>query len=135
MCLGLWVPASAEASHRTLGRAIGNIAQAPLDLALSPLVAWRVLNRNIRDIDDTPGVRMAYFLPGYLWMTGVQIGASILRGITGGIELIPGVLLAPFPNTDLDPIYDPVDRGEAIVEWENGVVDVKFGINYQSAAY
>ena len=131
----LGAPDSAEASYRTLGRALGNIIQSPLDLVLSPIVAALGLNRNIRDIDDTRGVRIAYFVPGYFWMTGVQIGASVMRGITGGLELIPGLILLPFPESDLDPLFDPVENSAGLVEWENGVMDVKFGINYQGAAY
>jgi hypothetical protein len=62
------------------------------------------------------------------------VGASVLREVTGLIELLPGVFLIPF-EADLDPLYDPVERGEALVEFENPVVDIKFGINYQSPAY
>ncbi len=133
--LSLGTPGSAHASYRTLGRALGNIIQAPLDLALSPIVAGLALNRNIRDINDTRGVRIAYFVPGYFWMTGVQIGASVLRGITGGLELIPGLILLPFPESDLDPLFDPVENSQGLVEWENGVIDVKFGITYQGPSY
>ncbi len=133
--LSLGTPGSAQASYRTLGRALGNIIQAPLDLALSPIVAGLTLNRNIRDINDTPGVRYAYFVPGYFWMTGVQIGASVLRGITGGLELLPGLILLPFPKSDLDPLFDPVENSQGLVEWENGVIDVKFGITYQGPSY
>jgi hypothetical protein len=133
-CLLLLAPLSASASPDTIRRSVGNISQAPLDLALSPLVAWATLNRNITEIDDTPGVRIAYYVPGLVWLMGLQVGASVLREVTGLIELLPGVFLIPF-EADLDPLYDPVERGEALVEFENPVVDIKFGINYQSPAY
>ncbi|MCZ6464194.1 MAG: hypothetical protein O7A09_07630, partial [Proteobacteria bacterium] len=75
-----------------------------------------------------------YTVPGYLWMLGVQVGASSVRTITGALELIPGIFLLPF-EADLDPLYDPVDNSSALVEWENGVIDVKFGIAYQGPSY
>ena len=130
-----WAPGPANASHETIARAVGHIVQSPLDLALSPIVAWATLNTNIRDIDDTTAVRVAYYLPGYFWLLGVQVGASVIRGVTGGLEFLPGLFLIPFPNTELDRIYDPVERGAALVEYENDIIDVKFGINYQSPAY
>jgi len=127
-------PATAHASPETLKRSMGNMLQAPLDLALSPIVAWATLNRNIRDIDDTPGVRIAYYVPGYFWLVGLQVGASAIRGLTGALEFLPGLVLLPF-DADLDPLYDPVERGEALVEWENPVMNLKFGINYQQPAF
>ncbi|MGH0034990.1 MAG: hypothetical protein ACQGVK_08170 [Myxococcota bacterium] len=132
--VALAAPRPAEASPETLSRSVGNMVQAPLDLALSPLVAWATLNNNIQDIDDTTAVRVAYYLPGYVWLLGLQVGASAIRGLTGAIEFLPGLFLLPF-DADLDPLYDPVERGEALVEWENPVMDIKFGINYQSPAF
>ncbi|MCZ6784924.1 MAG: hypothetical protein O7G30_16620 [Proteobacteria bacterium] len=133
-CALLAIPSAANASYRTLGRSIGNILQAPLDLICSPVVVGMTLYRNLKDIDDTTGVRVAYTVPGYLWMLGVQVGASSVRTITGALQLIPGIFLLPF-EADLDPLYDPVDNSSALVEWENGVIDVKFGIAYQGPSY
>ena len=64
------VPASA--SPDTLKRSLENILFSPLDLILSPVTAGWAINQNIRNIDDSPGVRVAYLLPGYAWTTGVQ---------------------------------------------------------------
>ena len=127
-------PSTAEASPETLKRSVGNMVQAPLDLALSPIVAWATLNRNIRDIDDTTAVRVVYYLPGYFWLLGLQIGASAIRGLTGALEFLPGLFLLPF-EADLDPLFDPVERGEALIEFESPVMDIKFGINYQAPAF
>jgi len=127
-------PPEADASPETLKRSVGNMVQAPLDLAFSPIVAWRTLNNNVRDIDDTTAVRVAYYVPGYFWMVGVQVGSSAIRGLTGMLEFLPGLFLLPF-DADLDPLFDPVERGEALIEWGNPVMDVKFGINYQRPAF
>ena len=140
-------PSTAQASPETLRRAIGNIIQAPLDVVLAPVVAARTLVNNLRDIQDTPGVQYVYAAPGFLWLTGVQAGGAVLRGISGGLELIPGIFLIPF-DTDIDALYDPADRGGALVEFENPLAEddvarwiplitwnVRFGITYTSAEY
>jgi len=140
-------PTPAEASPETLRRSVGNLLQAPLDLALAPVVAGRTLVNNLRDIDDTTPVRIAYAVPGYFWLTGVQAGAALLRGVAGGLELLPGILLLPL-ETDLDPLYDPADRGAALVERQNPLAEsevwqynpfvsfnVRFGVTYTSAEY
>lgn len=132
--LAAFAPAEAQASPATLKRSVGNMVQAPLDLALSPFVAWATLNNNIQDIEDTTAVRVAYYVPGYFWLVGLQVGASAIRGLTGAIEFLPGLFLLPF-DADLDPLFDPVERGSALVEWENPVMNIKFGINYQSPAF
>jgi hypothetical protein len=51
-------PSAVQASPETLRRAFGNLIQAPLDVALAPVVAARTLVNNLRDIDDTPAVRV-----------------------------------------------------------------------------
>jgi len=134
VCLLLLAPLSASASPETLKRSVGNIIWAPADLALSPLVAWSTLNRNIQEIDDTMGVRIAYYVPGLVWLLGLQAGGSVLREVTGLLELLPGLMLIPF-KADLDPLYDPVERGEGLIDFETPVLHFKFGINYQSPAY
>lgn len=125
--------APADASPDTLRRALGNIFQAPLDLALSPVVAGVTIRNGLRNIEDTRGVRIAYPVPGFIWNTGVQIGAACIREFTGLLELVPGIGLYFF-ETDLDPLYAPVERGNALFEGDIGYPDplfaYKFGIDY-----
>ena len=143
----LLAPATAQASPETLRRSIGNIIQSPLDVVLAPVVAGRTIVTNLRDIDDTTPVRVFYTVPGFFWLTGVQVGAAVLRGVSGCLELLPGIFLLPF-ETDTDPLFDPADRGAAIVEYENPLVEneiaqwfpmitwnVRFGVTYTSAEY
>jgi len=117
-------------SPSTLKRSIQNLTQWPLDVALSPVVAARDIYVNMQDIEDSLAVKIFYPIPGWAWNTMVQGGAGVLRGVTGVIELIPGVILLPFPDTELDPLFDPVEENDGLVEWENGIYDVKFGISY-----
>ncbi len=142
-----WAPAAAQASPETLQRSIGNMIQTPLDIALAPIVAGRTLINNLRDIDDTTAVKVAYAVPGYFWLAGVQIGGAALRGVAGLLELVPGLILLPLA-TDLDALYDPADRGAAMFEMENPLAEndiarwiplitwnVRFGVTYTSAEY
>jgi hypothetical protein len=123
------VAGPASASPQTLRRSVGNILFAPLDLVLAPVVAFRSAYRNIRDVDDTPGVRVVWLVPGVIWSTGVQGGAALLREFAGLIEFVPGLGLVFF-ETDMDPMFDPSERGEALVDIETDPLWVKFGVSY-----
>ncbi len=125
----------APASTETLKRSISSLTQAPLDLVLSPMVALLAVVTRMNEQNDPVGVRVAFAVPGVVWNTGVNIGASIIRFVTGGIELIPGVLLLPF-EADLDPLFSPIANAGALFEIETPCcLDVKFGLDYTAAVY
>jgi len=132
--LALLLAAPAQASPDTLRRSVGNIIFAPVDLALAPVVAAQTVYTNLQDIDDSPAVRFIYPVPGWIWTTGVQAGAAVIRAITGLLELLPGLALIPF-EADLDPLYDPVERGDALVDIETTPLRFKFGVNYTTVPY
>ncbi len=121
--------APAGASPKTLKRSMENLTMWPLDVASSPVVAGYSIYKNMRDIGDSTAVRIFYPLPGFAWNTMVQVGAGVLRGVTGAIEFVPGVVLLPF-DADMDPLFDPSLDNEALVNWENGIFDVKFAVDY-----
>lgn len=133
LCFAL-TPSTAEASHRTLVRAVGNLVQAPLDVALAPVTAGQTWITNLRDVEDTRAVRIAYAVPGYFWLVGMSLGAACIRGVTGMIELIPGMALVPV-QADLDPLYDHVANSEGIFFYDNQIFPINFGVNYTTAAY
>jgi hypothetical protein len=133
MTLALAVASPASASPETLKRSAGNILFAPLDIVLAPVVAGQIIYTNLREIDDSRWVRIVYPVPGYFWILGVEIGGSILREVAGLIELLPGLGLLFF-DADLDPLYHPVELGDALVDAETKVLNVKFGVNYISVA-
>ena len=124
----------ATASPETLKRSIGNILFAPLDIALSPIVAARSIYRNLNDIDDSLGVRLVYPVPGFACNTGLQIGAGGIRALAGLLELVPGLVLLPF-EADMDPLFAPGEKADALVDIETTPVNVKFGIDYTSIPY
>ena len=132
--LVLVAPLSAQASTKTLARSVSNIFFAPLDILLSPVTAGKGQVEKMTEIEDTMGVRVVYALPGYIWYTGVIIGAGTIRGLTGLIQFIPAVVLLPF-ETDMDEMMDPVDRAPALVEIDSELFPVKFGIDFTSAEF
>lgn len=132
--LVLVAPLSAQASTKTLARSVSNIFFAPLDILLSPVTAGKGQVEKMTEVEDTMGVRIAYALPGYIWYTGVIIGAGTIRGLTGLIQFIPAVVLLPF-ETDMDEMMDPVDRAPALVEIDSELFPVKFGIDFTSAEF
>jgi hypothetical protein len=128
------VSSPAFASPATLKRSVENLTQWPLDLVLSPVVAGKTVYTNLQDIDDSNAVRVAYPVPGFAWVTFVQMGAACLRGVTGVLEFLPGLGLLFF-ETDLDPLFDPVEDNEALVNFENPVYHFRFGVSYTSSGY
>ncbi len=130
----LLLASPASATPETLKRSVGNIIQAPIDMALSPVVATRTVYQNLRDIDDTVGVRIAYVVPGIAWNTGVQAMAAVIREITGLLELVPGLGLF-FLDADLDPLYAPIERGNALVDVDTTFIHWKFGIDYTTVPF
>ena len=136
MLLLLLIPFSASASPETMKRSVSNILQAPLDLALSPMTALVGISTKMADQEDSTGVRVAFAVPGYIWYTGVIVGASVIRGVTGMIEFVPALFLLPFAETDMDPLFDPVDNAGALVEIETPCcIYVKFGIDYTAPVF
>lgn len=117
-------------SPSTLKRSLQNLTQWPLDVVLSPVVAAKDIITNLQEIDDSLAVKIFYPVPGWVWNTMVQGGAGVLRGVTGVIEFVPGVILLPFPDAELDPLFDVAEDQDGLVQWENGVFDIKFGISY-----
>ena len=113
---------------------MSNILFAPIDIAFSPFVAGNSIYNNMRNIDDSLGVRIAYVIPGYVWNTGLQIGAGATREVAGLLELVPGIFLLPF-DLDMDPIFAPGEKANALVDIDTPPLNIKFGIDYTSVPY
>ncbi len=125
-------PRPAHAGYDTLKRSLGNLFFAPFDLMLSPVVAGKTVYTHLRDIEDTKAVRIAYTVPGYFWITAVQAASAGIRAATGCLEILPGIALLPFPGTEMTPLFDPVEKADALVDFPNPAVNVKFGVDYTS---
>ena len=127
--LALFASTPASATPETLKRSAGNILFAPFDIAASPVTAGKALYTNLREIDDARWKRIVFPIPGYIWILGVQIGGGAIREIAGLLELVPGLGLLFF-DADLDPLFGPVERNEALVDLETPPLNIKFGVNY-----
>ncbi len=119
----------AAASPETLKRSMSNIIGGPFDIVFSPVTSAQSVYRNLNDIDDSLGVRIAYTLPGYVWNTGLTIGAGAIRVFAGVLELIPGIILLPF-QTDIDPIFAPGEKANALIDYDTPPLYIKWGIYY-----
>jgi hypothetical protein len=127
--LVLFASTPASATPETLKRSMGNILFAPFDIAASPVTAGKALYTNLREIDDARWKQVVFTIPGYVWILGVQIGGGAIREIAGLLELVPGLGLLFF-DADLDPLYDLVERNDALVDLETPPLNLKFGVNY-----
>jgi hypothetical protein len=123
------VAAPAQATSETRRRSMGNLLWTPFDLILGPYVGTKSIIDNVRNIEDTTGVRVVYFVPGIGWNMGIQTGAAGLRGIAGILEFVPGLLLWPF-EADMKPLYPLSDNQEALVDYDWPPLYIKFGLNY-----
>jgi len=122
-------PLPAAASPETIRRSVSNILFGPLDMVLSPIVGTRSVYNNLRDIDDTMGVRIFYAIPGVAWNIAFNMGGGVVRLFTGLLEFVPGLILIPF-EADMDPIFAPPERADALIDEEYDLLAVKIGINY-----
>jgi hypothetical protein len=127
-------PSPASATTATIRRSISNLLFFPFDFALSPFVATRAVYKNWRASDDTPAVKYGYALPAVPWAVSVNMGASLMRGLAGGLELLPGLVLIPF-DADLSPLYDLSENNPALFDTEESLpLRVKIGVDYISPA-
>ena len=126
----------AAATPQTLLRGVTNVLFAPLDAALAPVSTAIGIRDNMDSIDDSPGVRLVYPIPGFFYTMGLQVGGSIIRLVTGVIEIIPGVPLV-FMDTDIDALFATVDDAAALVEFDSDILDggYRFGVNYSTPGF
>ena len=130
LVLALSVPAAAV-NYEVITRSAQNLIGSPMDLVLSPITAGTSIYNSIGDSDDSTLVKAVYVVPGYFWNMMVQFGAGVIRGMTGLIELIPGLVLLP-TDAELDPLFSPAEDNEALVQYEGDYFILKGGVDYTS---
>jgi hypothetical protein len=132
--LAVLAPSPAQATTATIKRSMQNLLLFPVDFALSPYVATRAVYTSWRNSDDTDAVKVAYPLPGVAWAISVNMGASVLRGLAGALEFLPGLVLIPF-DADLQPLYDLSENNAAVFDSEEALpLRVRLGVDYVSPA-
>jgi hypothetical protein len=107
----------AGATTSVLKRSFENMPQGVFDAAASPVTAGYSVVNNMRNIDDTPGVRVAYAVPGYFWNVMCNFGGGLLRSVTGVIELPVGLALL-FTDADMEPLFDPAEDNEGLIHFD-----------------
>ena len=134
LLLALGAASPAQAGPDVLKRSVGNILFAPIDLVLSPFIAANTMYTNLRNVDDSIGVRVAYVPMGFAWNTGVQAMGAVTREITGLLELLPGIGLF-FLDADMDPLLAPVERGNALMSVDSDIFPIRIGIDYTTVPF
>ncbi len=131
--LAVATPGVSHAGTKTLARSVQNLLFFPFDLALSPFVATKITYENWRDSDDTKAVKYGYAIIAPFWSFGVEAGASVIRGVAGMIELVPGIVLLPFDG-EMSAIYDLPETQPAWVDVGSDAFRMKFGVDYLNAS-
>jgi hypothetical protein len=127
-------PGISHAGAKTLARSVQNLLFFPFDLALSPFVATKITYEKWRESSDTKAVKYGYALFAPIWNCGVVAGASVIRGVAGMIELLPGIALLPFDG-EMSAIYDLPETQPAWVDvGAEAPFRMKFGVDYLSAS-
>ena len=126
-------PGVSHAGAKTLARSVQNLLFCPFDLALSPFVAVKITVDKWRESDDTKAVKYGYAPFAPIWNFGVEAGASVIRGVAGILELLPGIVLLPFDG-EMSAIYDLPETQPAWVDvGAEAPFRMKFGVDYLSA--
>jgi hypothetical protein len=111
-------PAQVRASPDTLRGALTNVVGAPFDVALAPVIGVERTREN-RGIGANRAQRAAWSFFGFFGQTGLQVLTGAARVTTGALQLVPGVLLFPFPGSDIPDHLDPFGTGEGMIDLEN----------------
>ena len=69
--------------------------------------------------------------PAMAWNTGIVAGVGALRMVDGILEFIPGWFLRS-SESDIDPLFAPVENSEALYEFEWGYILLRIGMKYTS---
>lgn len=122
-------PHSAQATGATLKRSVSNMLMAPLDLVTAPITSVRILVNGFKTQDDSTLVRTVYVVPGFVFLNLLEMGGSVIREVSGLLELAPGVVLV-VSKSDLQPLFAPPEQAIALVDQDLVVLKLKFGLDY-----
>ena len=115
--------ATASASPDTLRLAIEDITFGSVDVAASPVTGGIATARNLDSVSDNGFLQGLYVLPGWLGLTFLQATQGVLRVVVGVVEVVPGLVLFPFPDTDLPEDFNVFRQGEALVDARNPLAE------------
>jgi hypothetical protein len=123
-------PAKADATQ--LCRSITTMLLAPTDALAAPYIAGRDEYVRMEENDDTTGVKIAYTVPGYVFLTGVQVYGAAIRLVAGALEFVPG-LITLFREGSTMPYFYDQHYGEALYSAEWGPCPIRVGTSYTAS--
>ena len=119
-------PGASHAGTKTLARPRRTVFFARLALRR---VLLRRSHGTAGGAATTARAQDGYALFAPIWNFSIEAGASVIRGVAGALELLPGIALVPF-DAEMNALYDLPESQPAWVDQGSESFKVKFGINY-----
>jgi len=124
---------AADDRTETLRRAVGNVLQGPLDVALSPVVTAQTLYANAKAENySLPATATLELLGGAGWFFPVTAATGVFRIWSGFAEIPVGLALLvskSFTKWEPPALFDVADK-PAMVSYPHAVIPIAFGLNY-----
>lgn len=129
--LGVAVPPSVSADGSQLCRSMANVALAPFDVALSPVITAKDMYYGLTEVDDEVLIQIFATVPGYFYLNTVQVGGAAIRVIAGMFEFVPG-LFTLFREGSNEVLYRSQDETWQIYSRDFGPCPLRFGSSYNT---
>jgi hypothetical protein len=127
------LPGEARADATQLCRAASNMVLAPFDAALGPFIAGKDEYYGLTEIDDPAALKVIGAVPGYVLLTGMQLGGSMFREISALMELPMGMITL-FRDGAQGPLFRSQEEAWALYseDFADGKCPVRFGTSYNT---
>jgi hypothetical protein len=136
VALAVMAPRMARAADdrtTTLRRAVGNVLQGPLDVALSPVVTGQALYGSSQAENySVPATATLGLIGGAGWFCPLTAATGVFRMWSGFAEIPVGLVLLvskSFTKWEPPPFFDVGDK-PAMVSHPDAVIPIAFGVNY-----
>ena len=123
--------ASAEADASQICRSGMNLVLFPFDIVLSPFITAKDIHYGLTELDDEPIIQLVSTVPGYAYLTAVQIGGTVFRVVAALFE-IPGGIVALFTGNASGALYRSQDESWNMYNADWGPCPVRFGVSYNT---
>jgi hypothetical protein len=127
----LAAPRSASADASQLCRSLTTLALAPTDVLLAPYIVPLDMYTGYNDQSDHWIPQYVGFLPGIVWLTGLQIGGAAIRVVAGAFEFIPGLITLPREKSP-SALFTSQDEAEAVYNSDVGPCPIRIGTHYNT---
>jgi hypothetical protein len=127
------LPGNARADATQLCRAGANMVLAPFDAFLGPFIAGKDEYYGLTEIDDPDALKAVGVVPGYLLLTGLQLGGSMFREISALMELPMGMITL-WRDGAQGPLFRSQEEAWALYnqDFAGGKCPVRFGTSYNT---